>query len=65
MDINGLGSYTRLKKCEGRSVGFIVRQCLVEEVEFINKVCYEESLLMNVRGGRERDALYMCLYAHR
>ena len=29
-------------------VGFLVRECLVEEVEVISKVCYEESLWMKV-----------------
>ena len=40
-----------------RGVGVLVRDCLVEEVEFISKVCYEENLWMKVQGGRGRDAL--------
>ena len=41
-------------------VGFLVRECLVDEVEFISQVRYEESVWMKVRGGR---ALYIgCVY---
>ena len=36
-------------------VGFLVRECLVSEVEFITGVEYEESVWMKVRGGQ----LYM------
>ena len=44
-------------------VGFLVRECLVDEVEFIANVCYEESVWMKVRGGRGRSALYIgCVY---
>ena len=41
-------------------VGFLVRECLVDEVEFVSTVKYEESVWMKVRGGREREALYIC-----
>ena len=41
-------------------VGFLVRECLVDEVEFVSKVRYEESVGMKVRGGRGREALYVC-----
>jgi hypothetical protein len=41
-------------------VGFLVRECLVEEVEFVSSVRYEESVWMKVRGGRGREALYIC-----
>ena len=41
-------------------VGFLVRECLVDEVEFVNTVKYEESVWMKVRGGRGREALYIC-----
>ena len=34
-------------------VGFLVRECLVDEVEFVSNVRYEESVWMKVRGGRE------------
>ena len=40
-------------------VGFLVRECLVDEVEFISQVRYEESVWMKVRGGRGREALYI------
>ena len=44
-------------------VGFLVRECLVGEVEFITSVEYEESVWMKVRGGRGRSALYVgCVY---
>ena len=44
-------------------VGFLVRECLVDEVEFISQVRYEESVWMKVRGGRGREALYIgCVY---
>ena len=36
---------------------------MVDEVEFISNVCYEESVWMKVRGGRGRSALYIgCVY---
>ena len=38
----------------------MVRECLVDEVEFVSKVRYEESVWMKVRGGRGREALYVC-----
>ena len=41
-------------------VGFLVRECLIDEVEFVSKVRYEESVWMKVRGGRGREALYVC-----
>ena len=40
-------------------VGFLVRECLVSEVEFIDSVKYEENVWMKVRGGRGRSALYV------
>ena len=44
-------------------VGFLVRECVVDEVEFISQVRYEESVWMKVRGGRGREALYIgCVY---
>ena len=43
--------------------GFLVRECLVSEVEFITSVRYEESVWMKVRGERGRSALYIgCVY---
>ena len=41
-------------------VGFLVRECIVEEVEFIRDVRYKESVWMKVRGGRGKEALYLC-----
>ena len=38
-------------------VGFLVRECIVEEVEFVG---YEESVWMKVRSGRGKEALYLC-----
>ena len=37
-------------------VGFLVCECIAEEVEFIR---YEESVWMKVRGGRGKEALYV------
>ena len=42
-------------------VGFLVRECLVNEVEFINTVKYEESVWMKIRSERGREALYMAV----
>ena len=38
-------------------VGFLVRECLVDEVEFVSMVKYAESVWMKVQGGRCREAL--------
>ena len=47
---------------EGR-VGFLVFDCLANEVEFINSVKYEESVWMKVHSERGREALYIgCVY---
>ena len=44
-------------------VGFLVRECLVSEVEFITRVEYEESVWMKVRSGRGMSALCVgCVY---
>ena len=44
-------------------VGFLVRECLVNEVEFIITVKYEESVWMKIRSERGREALYIiCVY---
>ena len=44
-------------------VGFLVRECLVSEVEFITAVAYEESVWMKVWGERGRLALCIgCIY---
>ena len=52
----------RSQRGEG-GVGFLVRECLVSEVEFITTVAYEESVWMKVRGERGRLALYIgCVY---
>ena len=40
-------------------VGFLVRECIAEEVEFIRDVRYKESVWMKVRGGRGKEALYV------
>ena len=42
------------------SVGFLVRDCLVNEVEFFGEVKYAESVWMKVRDERGRSALYTC-----
>ena len=33
---------------------------MVDEVEFVSMVKYEESVWMKVQGGRGREALYIC-----
>ena len=43
-------------------VGFIVHECLANEVEFIISVKYVESVWMKVRSDRGRDS--MCVYAY-
>ena len=44
-------------------VGLLVRECLANEVEFINSVNYEECVWMKVRSERGREALYIgCVY---
>ena len=44
-------------------VGFLVSECLVNKVEFINTVKYEESVWMKIRSERGREALYIgCVY---
>ena len=44
-------------------VGFLIRECLVNEVEFINTVKYEESVWMKIHSERGREALYIgCVY---
>ena len=51
------------KPCKGEidprgegGVGVLVRECLVDEVEFVCTVKYKESVRMKVRGGRGREA---------
>ena len=52
----------RSQRGEG-GVGFLVRKCLVSEMEFISMVAYEESVWMKVQGERGRLALYIgCVY---
>ena len=44
-------------------VGFLICDCLVNEVEFVSEVKYAESVLMKVRSERGRSALYTgCVY---
>ena len=44
-------------------VGFLIRECLVNEVEFINTVKYEESVWMKIHSERGKEALYIgCVY---
>ena len=42
-------------------VGFVVRNCLVDDVKFVGTVRYEESVWMKVRGGRGTEALYIAV----
>ena len=44
-------------------VGFLVRECLVNEVEFISTVKYEESVWIKLHSESGREALYIgCVY---
>ena len=44
-------------------VGFLVRECLVDEVECIVSVNYEESIWMRIWAQRGREALFVgCIY---
>ena len=44
-------------------VGLLIRECLSNEVEFINSVKYEESVWMKVLSQRGKAALYIgCVY---
>ena len=54
-------------RCSNRSsqrgeggVGFLVCDCLMNGVEFITSVKYDESVWMKVRGERGRSALFVC-----
>ena len=48
---------------QSERVGFLLRECLVSEVEFITMVAYEESVWMKVRGKRGKLALCIgCVY---
>ena len=40
-------------------VGYLVHECLINEVESINNVKYEESVWMKVHSERGRKALYI------
>ena len=52
----------RCQRGEG-GVGFLLRECLVREEEFITTVVYEESVWMKVRDERGRLVLYIgCVY---
>ena len=58
----GLGSLVAtkirsLRREEG--VGFLEYECLVNEVDYINSVKYEESVWIKVRSVRRREALYI------
>ena len=47
----------------GGGVGFLIRECLLAEVEFITNINLEESAWIKVRGGRGKESLYIgCAY---
>ena len=51
-----------VQRWEG-GVAFLVRDCLVNEVELVGEVKYAEGVWMKVRGERGRSALYIgCVY---
>ena len=50
------------KRGEG-GVGFLIRECLLAEVEFITNIYLEESAWIKVHGGRGKESLYIgCIY---
>ena len=50
------------KRVEG-GVVFLIRECLLTEVEFITNINLEESTWIKVRGGRGKESLYFgCVY---
>ena len=50
------------KRGEG-GVGFLIRECLLAEVQFITNINLEESAWIKVRGGRGKESLYIgCIY---
>ena len=50
------------KRVEG-GVGFLIRECLLAEVEFITNINLEESAWIKVCGGRGKECLYIgCVY---
>ena len=59
VNVDGFGNDQNSRRGEG-GVGFLVRECIAEEVEFIRDVRYKESVWMKVRGWRGKEALYLC-----
>ena len=59
MGVSGLGSLMMFKILREGGGGFLVRNCLVNEVEFVGEIMYAESVWMKARGERERSALYI------
>ena len=50
------------KRREG-GVGFLIRECLLAEVEFITNINLEKSAWIKVRGSRGKESLYIgCAY---
>ena len=49
------------KRGEG-GVGFLIRECLLAEVEFITNINLEESAWIKVRGGRGKESLLLDVF---
>ena len=68
IDINGYKWFGKPRSNQNSQrgeggVGFLVRECLVDEVECITSVKYEESMWMRICGNRGREALFVgCIY---
>ena len=68
IDVDGYMWFGKPRNCQNSQtgeggVGFLVRECLVDEVECISDVNYEESMWMKIRSQRGREALYVgCVY---
>ena len=68
VNVKGYKWFGKPHTCQNRQreeggVGFLVRDCLVNEVGFISSVKYADSVWIKVRGRRERTALFVgCVY---
>ena len=59
IDVEGYKWFGKSRPRGEGGVVFLVCECLVNEVEFINTVKYEESVWMKIRSERGREALYI------
>ena len=62
MATGGLGSIARIRITLGER-GFLVRECLVDEVEFVSAVRFQESQ-SSVWEGERSVVHLLCVYAY-